>query len=301
MERTLSDAGTIEELTRRTRGTSERLFASRRSRLGEEFAGPVMVEGGAAGEFLSQTLAVLLVASRPPESDGGGRGGQQAQGQAPPLLNRIGLRVLPDPFSVSDTPSLKAFAGRPVPGAYEVDHEGVPARDVSLVEKGRLMTLLTSRTPQRNLLRSNGHGRSNSVQPGVVQLTSAQAIPAAQMKARYLALLKLQERPFGYIVRGISDGPRQPGGGPGITEIVRVEADGTETPVRGLRFGSVPPTAFRDIAEASEERTVFNFRTGYTTIASVIAPNLIFEELEIQRTRDVAQRPPVVRSPLQPN
>jgi predicted Zn-dependent protease len=210
------------------------------------------------------------------------------------------LRGLPAAFCVSDTPSLTAFEGRSVPGAYTIDHEGVPAKDVSLVEKGRLLTLLTSRTPQRNLLQSNGHGRSNGVQPGVLQLRSAQAVPASQLKARYLELLKLQERPFGYIVRGLSDGARQPGGGPALAEVVRVDATGAETPVRGLRFGSIPPTTFRDIAEASEERSLYNFRTGNITIASVIVPNLIFEELEIQRTRDVAQRPPVVRSPLQP-
>ena len=35
-------------------------------------------------------------------------------------------------------------------------HEGVPAKDVSLVENGKLITLLTSRTPQRKLLQSNG-------------------------------------------------------------------------------------------------------------------------------------------------
>jgi hypothetical protein len=32
--------------------------------------------------------------------------------------------------------------------------------------------------------------------------------------------------------------------------------------------------------------------------ASVIVPNLIFEELEMQRTREITQRPPAVRSPL---
>ena len=31
---------------------------------------------------------------------------------------------------------------------------------------------------------------------------------------------------------------------------------------------------------------------------SVIVPNLIFEELEIQKIRDVAQKPPIVPSPL---
>ena len=73
--------------------------------------------------------------------------------------------MLPDAFSVSDTPSLTQFGGNRVPGAYAVDDEGVPAKDVTLVEKGRLVTLLTSRTPQRTCPQSNGHGRGNGRRP----------------------------------------------------------------------------------------------------------------------------------------
>ena len=72
--------------------------------------------------------------------------------------------------------------------------------------------------------------------------------------------------------------------------------DGKETPVRGMRFGGVAPMAFRDLAEASKERAVFSYRAGATSAVSVIAPSLIFEELEIQRVRDILQKPPVVPS-----
>jgi hypothetical protein len=68
--------------------------------------------------------------------------------------------------------------------------------------------------------------------------------------------------------------------------------------VRGLRFGTVPSTAFRDLSEASQERTLYNYRGGLTSAVSVIAPSLIFEELEVQRTRDILQKPPIVPSPL---
>src|SRR5204862_8255696 len=126
------------------------------------------------------------------------------QRQATPSLTRIGLRVLSDSSSVRDRPSRKQHDGGPVAGAYVVDDEAVPAKDVTLVEKGRLVTLLTSRTPQKNLLQSNGHGRSGSVQAGVFQMRSAQPVPARELKAKYLELLKVQEKPFGYIVRGIA-------------------------------------------------------------------------------------------------
>ncbi|MCK7506058.1 MAG: metallopeptidase TldD-related protein [Desulfobacterales bacterium] len=74
-----------------------------------------------------------------------------SQAGVTPFLTRIGNRVLPESFTVKDTPSMTRFGALPVGGAYAVDDEGVLAQDVTLVEGGRLRTLLTSRTPQRNL------------------------------------------------------------------------------------------------------------------------------------------------------
>ena len=299
VERRLEDLPPMAVLTARTREVMDRLTTERAAPVGEEFTGPVLLDGQASGEFVAQTLVPLMLARRPPDSENPRFA--QAQGQGTPFLRRIGLRVLSDAFSVSDTPSLTQFAGRPVPGAYVVDDEGVRASDVSLVEKGRLMTLLTSRTPQKNLLQSNGHGRFG-VQAGVFQVASDLAVPAADMKAKYLALLKAQDKPFGYIVHGVANpneiavgaGP----GGPVILNAVKVTADGEERPVRGLRFAAVMPTVFRDLVEASRERTLYSYRGSTTVPVSVIVPSLMFEELEILRVNDILQKPPLLPSPL---
>ncbi len=82
------------------------------------------------------------------------------------------------------------------------------------------------------------------------------------MKAKYLDLLKAQDKSFGYIVRGVRSDGQGGAVGPGIDSIVKVTLDGRETPVRGMRFGAVPPVAFRDLAEASNERAVFSYRAG---------------------------------------
>ena len=129
----------------------------------------MLFEGQAGAEVLAQSFVPLLLAHalarlRQPAR----RRGRPST----PFLTRIGLRVLSESFSVSDTPSLHAVRGQPVPGAYDVDDEGVPAKDVTLVEKGRLVTLLTNRTPNRNLPESNGHGRGNGPQAGVFQMRS---------------------------------------------------------------------------------------------------------------------------------
>jgi hypothetical protein len=60
----------------------------------------------------------------------------------------------------------------------------------------------------------------------------------------------------------------------------------------------VAPAAFRDLLDASTERTLHNYRGTTTDPVSVIAPNLIFEELEIVQSREIGQKPPVVPSPV---
>ncbi len=298
VEHRLEDLPPMSTLAARTVDLADRVAIQRTAPVGEEFTGPVLLEGQASGEFVAQTLAPLMLARRPP--DGENQRLAQAQGQGTPFLRRIGLRVLSDAFSVSDTPSLTQYDGRPVPGAYVVDDEGIRAKDVSLVEKGRLLTLLTGRIPLKNLPQSNGHGRAG-VQAGVFQVQSALAVPASELKAKYLDLLKAQDTPFGYIVRGIANPNEIPvGGGPGgpvILQAFKVTPDGTEQPVRGIRFASVAPSAFRDLVEASLERTLYTYRASNTDAVSVIAPSLLFEELEVQKITDVLQKPPIVPSP----
>jgi len=77
-----------------------------------------------------------------------------------------------------------------------------------------------------------------------------------------------------------------------------VTRDGKEQPVRGLRLATVAAATFKDLLDASKERTMYNFRGTTVDAVTVIAPSLLFEELEIQQTREITQKPPVVGSPL---
>ena len=187
-------------------------------------------------------------------------------------------------------------------GSYVVDDYGIRAKDVTLVEKGRLVTLIAGRAPLKGLLQSTGHTRGGDVQPGVIQMQAADAIPSAELRKKYLDLLKTQDRSFGYIVRAIASPNDAPGGGPGtgplILDAVKVAPDGKEEVVRGLRMGTVAPAAFRDLLDGSRERTLYNFRGTTTDAVSVIVPNLIFEELEVLQAREITQKPPAVPSPL---
>jgi predicted Zn-dependent protease len=297
VEKNLQDMPPAGEIAARARTMAERLRAQRVAPIGAEYAGPVLIEGQAAAELVAQAFMPALLARRPAES--AGRGGRGGAAQTTPFLRRIGLRVLTDAFSAGDTPSLREFGGRPVPGSYVVDDFGIRAKDVTLVEKGRLVTLLSGRAPVRGLPTSSGHNRGGDVQPGVFQMQSAEAVSSAELKQRYLDLLKTQDKAFGYIVRGLGN-PADGGGGGGlvIVDAVQVNRDGQEQVVRGLRLGGIAPAIFRDLVDASRERTLYNYRGTNTDAVSVIVPNMLFEELEIQRSRDITQRPPLVPSPL---
>jgi predicted Zn-dependent protease len=287
------------DLLSRTLKMLDDVMTTRAANVADDYSGPVLVEGDAAVSLVSQSLVPLFLARRPVDSDRGARGGGAAA--STPYLSRIGNRVLPESFSVTDTPSVTRLLDQPAGGAYVVDDEGVKAQDVTLVSNGRLITLLTSRTPQRNLAASNGHMRGSGPQAGVFQVESADGVPAAELKSKYLALLKTQGRPFGYILRRLGQLGRD---GLSVTAAVRVTPDGREVPVRGLLLESPAHTAFRDIAGASKDRTAVTHLAGsgaamaQATMVTVVAPNLIFEELDLQRNKDPLQKKAIVPSPL---
>ena len=114
VENRLEDLPPMAELLKRAADVAGHVKARRAAPVGEEFTGPMLIEGQASAELLRQTLAPLMLARRAPDAENPRFG--QGQGQATPFLTRIGLRVLSDSFSVSDTPSLKQYDGRPVAG-----------------------------------------------------------------------------------------------------------------------------------------------------------------------------------------
>jgi hypothetical protein len=135
-------------------------------------------------------------------------------------------------------------------------------------------------------------------QAGVFQIECADAIPAAELKPKYIELLKMQGRQFGYILRRLR-APAARNSTP-VASAVKVMLDGREEPARGLMLSGVTHTTFRD---ASAERTLLttgspNGVAGGVTLISVIAPSLSLEEVDLQRNKEPLQKRPVVPSPI---
>jgi len=90
--------------------------------------------------------------------------------------------------------------------------------------------------------------------------------------------------------------------------VYRVYPDGREELVRSLRFRGVSTRSLKDIVAASDENYVFDFidsnapfalmgAGSFTTSASVIAPSLLFDELELEPVQEETPKLPIVAPP----
>jgi hypothetical protein len=90
--------------------------------------------------------------------------------------------------------------------------------------------------------------------------------------------------------------------------VYRVYADGREELVRGLRFRGVSSRALRDVLAASQESALFDFvdnaaplaflgAGGFLAPTAVVAPGLLFDEMEFESPQDQLAKPPIVPPP----
>jgi TldD protein len=287
----------VEDLAR---GLSARV----RARKAEEYIGPVLFEGEAAGEFLLQLLIDRLANPVEPLGSRGGGG--------TPFKNRLHKRVLPAFLTVVDDPLVASWKGAPLLGAFAIDDDGVPAQKVVLVEEGRLLSWYMSRVPTREIKETNGHSRGGAGDAGCVFVTSANTVPAAKLREELIRNARDQELTHAVRVeaigrtdlrvRGARAGMARPGGGSETSLGAPVRAywvsveDGSEEPMRGGEFQAVSLRTLRDILVTDDRPVVLNTtRRGHPV--SIVTPSLLVEEMEIKKPADEQIKTPYLKHP----
>jgi TldD protein len=230
---------------------------------------------------------------------------------------------------VVDDPTQTQYQGRTLLGHYLYDMEGVAPQPLTLVDKGVLKNFLLTRTPVfKNYSGSNGHARMTGSygtrSPGFGNLfvRVSQTTPAADMKKKLIDLCNAGNKPYGILIRKL-DYPStasldelgqvaQAAGGshPVVPPLLayKIYPDGREELVRGLLFHGVSTRSFKDIVAASDENYVFDLidsnapfalvgAGSFTTTADVIAPAVLFEELELEPAKEETLKPPIVPPP----
>jgi TldD protein len=252
-------------------------------------------------------------------------------------VGRLGARVLPASVTVVDDPGAKEFHGTPLIGGYSVDDEGVRAQKVTLVEGGNLKNELMSRRPGPDSNQSNGHGRTAffDAKPTMSNLffTSAETLSAADLKKKFLDTCRAEKLSFCLVVREM-DNPALSllhqedfsellasyGGGAGTGDrlplvVYRIYPEtGREEMIRGTRIIGLNTRALRNLSGIGSDSFVFNYmqsqNNGFAGTAlgafgsaqsglpaSVVAPSLLFEELEVRGARGEAKRLPLMPPP----
>jgi TldD protein len=250
---------------------------------------------------------------------------------------KINARVMPNTVTLIDDPTAKDYKGAPLVGSYSIDDEGVPAQKVTIVENGTLKNLLMSRRPGPDSDQSNGHGRSSFTDPKPTMsnlfFSSTETVSKDDLKEKFLDACREEKLNYCIVVRQM-DNPSislmhqddftellaSLGGGNAATDRLPLvvyklyPSDGHQELVRGARISGFSPRLLRNIAAIGNDDYVYNFMLNETVgvsgtalgafgnaqnglPASVVAPSLLFEEVEVRGARGEPKRLPILPEP----
>jgi predicted Zn-dependent protease len=277
------------------------LLELRKAQAIDPYTGPAILAPEAAGVLFHEAVGHRLEGHRQDDD----REGKTFRGQE-------GKQILPNFLSIYDDPSLRGMNGEPLNGYYLYDEEGVKGQRVPLVEKGVLRSYLLSRQPVEGFLQSNGHGRSQGTQRPVARMAnlivdSLKQLSDEELKKMLIAEAKRQGKPYGLLIRDITGGNTNTASFgyqafKGVPRMVyRVDVrDGKETLVRGVEIVGTPLSAVNRVQATGRKQGVFNGFCGAESgmvPVSTVAPAVLLQEIELQRTMEGKDRPPILISP----
>jgi predicted Zn-dependent protease len=255
----------------------------------EEYRGPVLFSADAGATIFAELVGENVLGHKPELGKNSRTTGAFAASYK--------TRVLPDFLSVADDPTISSYSGKALLGHYAIDDEGVPAQKVSLIEKGMLVNYVIGREPIRDFPTSNGHGRAkiptNPPGPslGNFIVTAAQPLSKDELKKKLIELCQQRDLPYGYYVETF---------GPRLTPRLLYKVwtkDGHEELVRGAAFGDLDIRALRsDLIAAGDESYVDNHLLNIPH--SIVAPSILFDELEVKRANQNKEKLPEYPAPL---
>jgi predicted Zn-dependent protease len=284
------------------KGLVEELLALRQAPALPPYNGPAILAPQVSGVLFHEAIGHRLEGER-----------MRNPGEGFTFKGKVGEAVIPTFLTVTDDPTQAKSGDTWLAGYYQFDQEGVPARKVVLIQNGILRNYLMSRTPIKGFDHSNGHGRSDGdtdpmARMGNLIVTSTNSLAPDALKQKLLELVKAQGKPFGLIIRetlggetrtrredmqGFRDRPRL---------VYKVDPEtGAETLVRGVELVGTPLISINKIVATGTETGVFNgycgAESGYVPV-STVTPSTLLQEVELQKSSEKPQRPPILKPPF---
>jgi len=270
------------------------------------YQGPVLFEGEAAATFFAKALAPKVVAERTPDSDRPFR-------TESPVQDRVGRRILPTFIDVIDDPKMKDASGDKILGSYDVDNEGVRAKQVTVVEKGILKTLLSTRLPTRKVKVSNGHATGSGSIAEISNLVVQTANPASpeELRAKLRQLGTDEGLEYVLVVRKMGALSSNGGGAiyfsggsrnqrdqvnlPVAVDVSRIYVlDGHEEPVRPTEFSGATMRILRDIVATGADSQTYPLTEHNDTLTT---PSVIVTDVEMHEAHGDTDKNPILPHP----
>jgi predicted Zn-dependent protease len=297
---------------------AEELVAQKKAPLPESSPAAVLFEGRAAGQVLKRLLADQLSGTPPPKT----AGESSRRAAASELADKLGQKVVAPFLSAYDDPKQRTWPGKDyLLGSYDADDEGVPAQKVAVVEAGVLKALLMSRTPSKDIARSNGHGQNTRLgsargRVGNLFVTAKGGLARKDLLARLQKETK-DGKTTPVVVRLLEDvasgGPvdledfgsmisigGRSGGAPPLVPVVAYRLkDGKEEPLRGFSLEGFLPRSLKDIVAAGKDVTAVNYvdTAGGGSYGSIVTPSLLFTNVELRKQTGRNRKPPLYPHP----
>jgi len=301
--RSLKDLPSPDEIHEEIEKMVQETLALREAPTIEPYTGPALLDASVCGVFFHEAIGHRLEGER-----------QRSHEEGQTFAKQVGEKIIPEFISVIDDPTLSRWeSGDYLNGHYLYDDEGVKAQRTVLVEDGILKNFLLSRTPIKDFLHSNGHGRAESYLKPMARMAntivvSKKQLPWEELKKMLIDMAKEKGKPFGLIVKKAEWGETYTGrrwiqafrNHP--TLIYKVDANtGEETLVRGAEIVGTPLVSINKIVATSDNYRVFNGMCGAesgSVPVSMVAPDILVSEIELQKVSFKPQRPPITNPPM---
>jgi TldD protein len=247
---------------------------------------------------------------------------QREEEEGKTFKGKIGEKILPEFLTLFDDPTMPNYKDKTLFGFYLYDDEAVQAQRVTLVEDGILRNYLMSRKPVEQFPKSNGHGRLcvNSEsdfcswrEPSPIgrmanlEVRSKKQLPREQLEQQLIEECKKRGLDFGLIFVGSTGGHTSTNqydyqaflGRPKLVYKLNVN-DRSRELVRGVNIVGTPLNTLENIIATGDDYDVFNGHCGAESgfiPVSGIAPSILLGEIEIQKSPEEKERPPLLPPP----
>jgi hypothetical protein len=165
-----------------------------------------------------------------------------------------------------------------------------------------------SRTPSQKFAVSTGHGRSGlsgwaRAMVGNLIIEPRRGEELAKLERKLLTAAREQGAEFGLVVERLQERSFATGGmaPPALESAYKLYLDGRRVPVRGGELSELNVRDLRTLLGTGKQLHAYSFLvpwpSGLPSGSSVVAPDLLFEEVEVTRPKRSYRRPKVLPRP----